>query len=117
MAELLGGDGGGVIGFDAVSGHVDAGWEEEEEEEEVPRGTGTEFQVVMKQLGKRDSTTKLKVIHMKPIVVKENSLPRSFRREGRAHSYTFWCVLTQTVETSSEYVVSMVTCHVKGHDQ
>ena len=44
MAELLGGDAAaGFIGFD------------------VPHGVGGEFQVVMKQLGKRDATTKLKV--------------------------------------------------------
>lgn len=63
MAELLGGDGGGVIGFGAVSGHTLEGWEEVKEGtgEEVHCGVGAEFQVVLKQLGKKDSTTKLKV--------------------------------------------------------
>jgi len=63
MAELLGGDGGGVIGFRAVSGHTLEGWEEVKEGagEEVHCGVGAEFQVVLKQLGKKDSTTKLKV--------------------------------------------------------
>ena len=56
MAELLGGDGGGFIGFETVSGGVGG-----MEGEEVAHGAGAEFQVVMKQLGKRDTTTKLKV--------------------------------------------------------
>ena len=48
---------GGVIGFEAVSG----GREGRVGVEEVSHGAGTEFQVVMKQLGKRDPTTKIKV--------------------------------------------------------
>ena len=67
MAELMGGDSGGFIGFEAVSGGLGGGsWDGGgvsvgEVSEEVPRGAGAEFQVVMKQLGKRDTTTKLKV--------------------------------------------------------
>lgn len=66
MADLLGGElTAGFIGFEAVSRGM--GREEEGEEgeeggvEEVSHGTGAQFQVVMKQLGKRDTTTKLKV--------------------------------------------------------
>lgn len=59
MAELMGGEAGGFIGFEAVSGRV-GGWEGVAVEE-VPCGVGAEFQVVLKQLGKRDTTTKLKV--------------------------------------------------------
>ncbi len=68
MAELMGGDGGGVIGFDAVSPGDSAFGEEGQgegrrgrEEQEVLNGSSNQFQVVMKQLGKRDTTTKLKV--------------------------------------------------------
>ena len=70
MAELMGGDSGGFIGFEAVSGGLGGGsWDGGgvsvgvggEVSEEVPHGAGAEFQVVMKQLGKRDTTTKLKV--------------------------------------------------------
>ena len=65
MAELMGGEAGGFIGFEAVSGRL-GGWEGVDGEggravEEVPCGVGAEFQVVLKQLGKRDTTTKLKV--------------------------------------------------------
>lgn len=67
MADLLGGElTGGFIGFEAVSRGMGRGEEEGEEGEEgtmeeVSHATGTQFQVVMKQLGKRDTTTKLKV--------------------------------------------------------
>ena len=70
MVELMGGElGGGVIGFEAVSsGLVQPGASENIEGatgggggEEVTHGVGTKFQVVMKQLGKKDTTTKLKV--------------------------------------------------------
>ena len=67
MADLLGGElTAGFIGFEAVSrgmGREEEGEEGEEEGgvEEVSHGTGAQFQVVMKQLGKRDTTTKLKV--------------------------------------------------------
>ena len=67
MADLMAGESAtGFIGFEAVSrGMGRAGEDEEEEEEggveEVSHGAGAEFQVVMKQLGKRDATTKLKV--------------------------------------------------------
>ena len=52
----------GFIGFETVSRGI--GGREGEQEgdmEEVSHGAGAEFQVVMKQLGKRDTTTKLKV--------------------------------------------------------
>lgn len=57
MAELLGGDVGGVIGFDAVSKagcRFSATYRS-------PSADNSELQVVLKQLGKRDTTTKLKV--------------------------------------------------------
>ena len=55
MAELLGGDVGGVIGFEAVS-------RRRYSESFRPAGMdNSELQVVLKQLGKRDTTTKLKV--------------------------------------------------------
>lgn len=66
MVELLGGEMGGVIGFDEVSSilsHFDqmsdggmAGGVGNGEDED-----SSQFQVVMKQLGKRDPITKLKV--------------------------------------------------------
>ena len=63
MADLLGGESAtGFIGFEAVSRGM--GGEEGEGAggvDEVSHGAGAEFQVVMKQLGKRDTTTKLKV--------------------------------------------------------
>ena len=63
MADLLGGElATGFIGFEAVSRGI--GGREGEPEggtEEVSHAAGAEFQVVMKQLGKRDTTTKLKV--------------------------------------------------------
>lgn len=66
MAELVG---GGFIGFEAVSAGLagtEGGGARGEGEggvvEEASRGVGAAFQVVMKQLGKRDTTTKLKVI-------------------------------------------------------
>lgn len=55
MAELLGGDVGGVIGFDTVSKRRFS------ETFRSPGADNTELQVVLKQLGKRDTTTKLKV--------------------------------------------------------
>ncbi len=61
MAELLGGDGGGFIGFEAVSGGAVGGEGNGEGEGVAFLGQGAEFQVVMKQLGKRDTTTKIKV--------------------------------------------------------
>ncbi len=61
MAELLGGDGGAFIGFDAVSGGAMGGGGGNGEGEGMAHSAGVEFQVVMKQLGKRDTTTKLKV--------------------------------------------------------
>lgn len=66
MAELLGGDRGRFIGFDDVSrgavGPVGGGGGGGEGEgEAVSHASGAEFQVVMKQLGKRDATTKMKV--------------------------------------------------------
>ena len=71
MVELLGGDMSGVIGFDKVSsilyhadeislGEMAGGMEVGEASMDVLHG-GSQFQVVMKQLGKRDTTTKLKV--------------------------------------------------------
>ena len=68
MADLLGGElATGFIGFETVSRGI--GGREGEQDggtEEVSHGAGTEFQVVMKQLGKRDTTTKIKVkiVHM-----------------------------------------------------
>lgn len=63
MADLLGGESAtGFIGFEAVSRGM--GGEEGEGAggvDEVSHGAGAELQVVMKQLGKRDTTTKLKV--------------------------------------------------------
>ena len=69
MADLIAGESAtGFIGFEAVSRGMGREGEDEEEEEEeeggveeVSHGAGAEFQVVMKQLGKRDATTKLKV--------------------------------------------------------
>lgn len=88
MVELMGGGAGaGVIGFEAVSstllqqrGGASAtpgnGTTNEASSlsatgggggagggggEEVSHGSGSKFQVVMKQLGKKDTTTKLKV--------------------------------------------------------
>ena len=63
MADLLGGEvATGFIGFETVSRGI-GGLEGEREgdTEEVSHGAGAEFQLVMKQLGKRDTTTKLKV--------------------------------------------------------
>ena len=63
MADLLGDElTPGFIGFEAVS----RGMGEKEGEvngvsEEVSHSSGAKFQVVMKQLGKRDATTKIKV--------------------------------------------------------
>lgn len=70
--------GAGVIGFEAVSSgllqHGATGGSNSNEAaslsvggtgggggEEVSHGSGSKFQVVMKQLGKKDTTTKLKV--------------------------------------------------------
>lgn len=78
MVELMGGEmGAGVIGFEAVSsGLVQHGSTSRSSDgasasaeglrgggasEEVVHGVSTKFQVVMKQLGKKDTTTKLKV--------------------------------------------------------
>lgn len=62
MADLLGDElSAGFIGFEAVSRGMGREEEEEGGVEEVSHGTGAQFQVVMKQLGKRDTTTKLKV--------------------------------------------------------
>ena len=47
---------GAAEGFKGVGGSLGGGGEGE-----VSRGSGTNFQVVMKQLGKKDTTTKLKV--------------------------------------------------------
>ena len=59
MADFLGGElAGGVIGFEEVSRVLEG---REGREEEVLHGAGVRFQVVMKQLGKRDTTTKIKV--------------------------------------------------------
>ena len=61
MADLLGGEmTAGVIGFEAVSRGLVEG-RDGEEVEEVSHGAGARFQVVMKQLGKKDTTTKIKV--------------------------------------------------------
>ena len=48
----------GVIGFEAVSRGLER---EGGVVAEVSHGAGARFQVVMKQLGKRDTTTKIKV--------------------------------------------------------
>ena len=48
----------GVIGFEAVSRGLER---EGGLVAEVSHGAGARFQVVMKQLGKRDTTTKIKV--------------------------------------------------------
>lgn len=73
MAELLGGEVEGVIGFDAVSSGrrhsmpssalsaVGRDPEMEAASAEILYGDSSQFQVVLKQLGKRDTTTKLKV--------------------------------------------------------
>ena len=78
MVELMGGEmGAGVIGFETVSSgllqHSATGGNSTNEAsslsagagggggEEVSHGSGSKFQVVMKQLGKKDTTTKLKV--------------------------------------------------------
>lgn len=70
MAELIGGDVGGVIGFDSVSSTTttdgDFSLNNKGEEQgcvvsEVLYGDSSQFQVVLKQLGKRDTITKLKV--------------------------------------------------------
>ena len=63
MAELVG---SGFVGFEAVSAGLAGSGEEGAGGEglvgeEVPRGVGGPFHVTMKQLGKRDATTKLKV--------------------------------------------------------
>ena len=67
MSELLGSDAMGFIGFDSVSSglhgnsadSIDGGGKIEDL---LVGGSGSAFQVVMKQLGKRDPTTKLKVV-------------------------------------------------------
>lgn len=72
MAELIGGEVGGVIGFEEVSssraentlsveGARQGGERSKRDSKEVLYGDSSQFQVVMKQLGKRDTTTKLKV--------------------------------------------------------
>lgn len=72
MAELIGGEVGGVIGFEEVSssraentlsveGARQEGERSKRDSKEVLYGDSSQFQVVMKQLGKRDTTTKLKV--------------------------------------------------------
>lgn len=62
MADLLGEEmATGIIGFDAVSRGMEGRDREGGSMEEVLHGTGMKFQTVMKQLGKRDPTTKIKV--------------------------------------------------------
>ena len=63
MAELMGGDVGGVIDFAAVSSSRQGRGDRRMSgaSSEVLYGDSSQFQVVLKQLGKRDSTTKLKV--------------------------------------------------------
>ena len=72
MVELLGGEMGGVIGFDQVSallpqlderspGGVAGGVAMRKAPLMEGRDDSSQYQVVMKQLGKRDTTTKLKV--------------------------------------------------------
>lgn len=92
MVELLGGEmGAGVIGFETVSsgllqrgagggnrsseGAVGGGGGVGGGGEDVSLyGAGTKFQVVMKQLGKKDTTTKLKV-GLKKIHIRSPILP------------------------------------------
>ena len=67
MVDLMGSGMGGVIGFSTVSAgvpHFGARGGAKgvgDASNEVLYGESSHFQVVMKQLGKRDSTTKLKV--------------------------------------------------------
>lgn len=70
MAELLAGNAAGFVGFEAVSSTLSGERRNSIEQtqetkpcdlEAVNYGAGAEFQVVVKQLGKRDTTTKLKV--------------------------------------------------------
>jgi hypothetical protein len=61
MSELLGGDVGGVIGFDAVSPVHDPMGLGPELAMDMLQEHSSQFQIVLKQLGKRDTTTKLKV--------------------------------------------------------
>ena len=61
-SELLGKEaGGGFIGFGAVSVGLAGTSNGGGKREELLQSSGAEFQVVMKQLGKKDPTTKLKV--------------------------------------------------------
>lgn len=74
MSELLGGEAIGFIGFDAVSGGNSEGNDiilmiliwwfvggASNVSDDILLRVDTTFQVVLKQLGKRDTTTKLKV--------------------------------------------------------
>ena len=70
MAELIAGNTAGFVGFEAVSSVLTGDkWGALEQVQETKLGdldtsnyiASVEFQVVMKQLGKRDTTTKLKV--------------------------------------------------------
>ena len=67
MMDLMGGGVGSVIGFSSVSGvtssrHRGLGAESHGAVDETLYGESSQFQGVMKQLGKRDPTTKLKVL-------------------------------------------------------
>eukprot|EP00731_Ephydatia_muelleri_P018544 Em0011g584a len=71
MAELIAGSAAGFVGFEAVSSALTGDkWGAVEQVQETKPGdqdpanygASVEFQVVMKQLGKRDTTTKLKAL-------------------------------------------------------
>ena len=67
MSELLGSEAVRFIGFDSVSGGLSGSNQAEgidgggRIEDLLAAGSGSSFHVAMKQLGKRDPTTKLKV--------------------------------------------------------
>ena len=80
MADLLGGESAaGFIGFEAVSQGLGRVMGEGEGGgggggvEEVSFGAGAVFQVALKQLGKRDTTTKIKVSVIFRLLKKEKA--------------------------------------------
>ena len=82
MADLLGGESAaGFIGFEALSQGLGREGEGGGGVEEISFGTGAVFQVAMKQLGKRDTTTKIKV----PVIIRFSK--KSKARLRRLDSY------------------------------